>query len=129
MWQRRECRMHADIKHTYMQDATASILRSLSPGAPLTDGSTVSCAMCTTALSGPSDFTRFDSVLLLTILLRSGNVDPACTRPSQERVVTRPSPHGVTIFPISPIQNRINILSLFSFMLYDRPYQRSIDVK
>ena len=26
-WQRRKCRMHADIKHTYMQDATSSIHR------------------------------------------------------------------------------------------------------
>lgn len=28
-WQRRKCRMHADIKHTYMQDATSSIQPSL----------------------------------------------------------------------------------------------------
>lgn len=77
--------MHADIKHTYMQDAAASILRSLSPlDAPLrTDAGSLGREASTAAVaaqrnSGPSDSTRFDSVLLLTILLRSGNVDPAC---------------------------------------------------
>lgn len=68
--------VHADIKHTYMQDAAAaSILRSLSsPGA--LPASTMPGGRSTVSLdslqrrSRGLRIPRFDSVLLLTILLR-----------------------------------------------------------
>lgn len=66
--------------------------------------------------SGPSDSTRFDSVLLLTtsssyVLART--LIPLA-RPSQERVVTRPSPRHDDISRLRRLrQNRANVRLLF----------------